>query len=69
MFDELIKEITKELEANESRSRVRRDAAQVSFEFAVRSVSEVLWRNYLSFPPNESPINLRNGYFSELPRY
>ena len=30
---------------------------------------EVLWRNYLSFPPNESSINLRNGYYSELLRY
>ena len=69
MFEELIKEITKELEAKESRSRARRDEAQVSFEYAVRSILEGLWRNYLSFPPNESSINLRNGYYSELPRY
>ena len=69
MFEELIKEITKELEAKESRSRARRDDAQVSFEYAVRSILEGLWRNYLSFPPNESSINLRNGYYSELLRY
>ena len=69
MFEELIKEITKELEAKESRSRARRDDAQVNFEYAVRSTLEGLWRNYLSFPPNESSINLRNGYYSELPRY
>ena len=69
MFEELIKEIIKELEAKESRSRARRDDAQVSFEYAVRSILEGLWRNYLSFPPNESSINLRNGYYSELPRY
>ena len=69
MFEELIKEITKELAAKESRSRARRDDAQVSFEYAVRSILEGLWRNYLSFPPNESSINLRNGYYSELPRY
>ena len=69
MFEELIKEITKELAAKESRSRARRDDAQVSFEYAVRSILEGLWRNYLSFPPNASSINLRNGYHSELPRY
>jgi hypothetical protein len=56
MFEEQIKEIIKELEAKESRSRARRDDAQVSFEYAVRSILEGLWRNYLSFPPNESSI-------------
>ena len=40
MFEELIKEIIKELEAKESRSRARRDDAQVSFEYAVRSILE-----------------------------
>ena len=56
MFEELIKEIIKELEAKESRSRARRDEAQVSFEYAVWSILEGLWRNYLSFPSNESSI-------------
>ena len=56
MFDELIKEITKELEAKESRSRARRDDAQVSFEYTVRSILEGLWRNYLSFAPTESEV-------------
>ena len=69
MFEELIKEITKELEAKESRSRARRDDAQVSFEYAVRFILQELWRNSLSSPLNESSINLRSGYYSELPRY
>ena len=69
MFEELIKKITKELEAKESRSRTRRDDAQVSFEYAVRFILQELWRNSLSSPLNESSINLRSGYYSELPRY
>ena len=69
MFDELIKEITKELEANESWSRVRRDAAQVSFEYAVRSVSEVPGEIICRFLQMNPQLTIRNGYFSELPRY
>jgi hypothetical protein len=56
MFEDLIKEITNELEAKESRSRARRDDAQFNFEYAVRSILERLWRNYLSFTLNESSI-------------
>ena len=32
-------------------------------------ILEGLWRKSLSFPPSESFINLRSGYYSELPRY
>ena len=69
MFDELINEIVKELESKESRERSRSNAAQAAFEFAVRSILEDLWRDTLSFPPTESLINLRSGYYSEAPRY
>ena len=69
MFDELINEIVKELESKESRERSRSNAAQAAFEFAVRSILEDLWRDALSFPPTESLINLRSGYYSEAPRY
>jgi len=69
MFDEFAKEITVELEARESRSRARRDDAQVHFEYAVHFILGDLWRKSLSSPPTESLINLRSNYYSELPRY
>ena len=69
MFEELVKEITKELEVQESRGRARSGDAQDSFEYAVRFILTSLWRDSISYPPCESSINLRNGYYSELPRY
>ena len=69
MFEELVKEITKELEVQESRGRARSGDAQDSFEYAVRFILTLLWRDSISYPPCESSINLRNGYYSELPRY
>ena len=69
MFDEFVKEITSELEAKESRGRARSGDAQDNFEYAVRFILEGLWKKSLSFPPGESFINLRSGYYSELPRY
>ena len=35
----------------------------------MRFILEKLWRKSLSFPPSESFIHLRSGYYSELPRY
>ena len=69
MFDEFVKEIIGELEAKESKKRARSDDAQGNFEYAVRFILEGLWKKSLSFPPSESFINLRSGYYSELPRY
>ena len=69
MVDEFVKEITSELEAKESRGRARSGDAQDNFEYAVQFILENLWRKSLSFPPSESFIHLRSGYYSELPRY
>ena len=69
MFEEFVKEITKELEAKESRSRARSTAPHTRFEYAVSFLLGELWRNSLSYPPRESSIHLRRGYYSELPRY
>ena len=66
MFDELTKEITKDLEAKESRQRARRDDAQAAFEYAVKHILEQLWRNSLSLPPCENTIHLGRSYYSEL---
>ena len=69
MFSEFINEITKELEVKESRNRTRGANAQISFSYAVGYILKELWRNALSYPPRESTINLRSGYYSELERY
>ena len=64
-----MKEITKEIEAKESRSRARSAAPHARFEYAVSFLLRELWRNSLSYPPRESSIHLRRGYYSELQRY
>ena len=69
MFSEFVKEITKELEAKESRDRARSADAQSTFSYAVGNILKELWRNALSYPPRESSINLRSGYYSEFERY
>ena len=69
MFSEFVKEITKELEAKESRNRARDANAQIAFNYAVGYLLKQLWRDTLSYPPRESTINLRSGYYSELERY
>ena len=69
MFDEFVKEITKEIELKENRGRARGDDIKVRFEYAVKFLISELWRNSLSYPPRESSVNLRSGYYSELPRY
>ena len=69
MFDELVREVTKELEAKENRGRARGSDVKARFEYAVRSILGELWRSTVSHPPSESLINLRAGYYSELPRY
>ena len=69
MFSEFVKEITKELEAKESRKRARGADKQLTFSYAVGNILRELWRNTLSYPPRESSINMRSGYYSELERY
>ena len=69
MFDEFLKEITKEIELKEGRGRARSNDTKVRFEYAVKFLIGELWRNSLSYPPSESSVNLRSGYYSELPRY
>ena len=64
MFEELVKEITKELEAKESRGRSRSGDAQNNFEYAVCYILRELWKASLSYPQRECTINLRNGYYS-----
>ena len=69
MFSEFVKEITKELEAKESRNKARSADAKSTFSYAVGNILRELWRNTLSYPPRESSINMRSGYYSELERY
>lgn len=68
MFSEFVKEITKELEAKESRNRARSADAQLSFNYAVKYILEELWRNALSIPPKESSVNLRSNFYSDTER-
>ena len=69
MFNDLVREIIKELEQSEQRQRVRRESAQINFEYCVEYLLTQLWKNALSIPPSKTPINRYKGYYSECPRY
>ena len=56
MFSEFVKEITKELEAKESRNRARGADTQISFNYAVGYILKELWRDALSYPRGKARL-------------
>ena len=69
MIAELIKEVTKRIEASEGRSRSRTANEQPRFEHAVYVLLIDLWKAVKSTPIRECSINKRSGWYSENPRY
>ena len=69
MIAELIKEVTKRIEASEGRSRSRTADEQQRFEHAVYVLLTDLWKAVKSTPIRECSINKRSGWYSENPRY
>ena len=67
MFDELVDEVTRRIEATEGRERSRRQTDQQCFEHSVRITLEDLWKSVRSIPLAECSINKRSGYYSEVP--
>jgi hypothetical protein len=61
--------IEAELLASENRERPRSEKAQTSFSAAVRYLLRALWTAYAYHPDHETSVNLRNGFYSEMPRY
>ena len=69
MFNELVNEISKDIQKHEQRSRLRTTEEQSRFEYAVKYILTDLWKACYSIPIRECSINLRSGYYSENPRY
>ena len=69
MIAELIKEVTKRIEASEGRSRSRTTDEQLRFKHAVHVLLTDLWKAVKSTPIRECSINKRSGWYSENPRY
>ena len=69
MIAELIKEVTKRIEASEGRSRYRTTDEQLRFKHAVHVLLIDLWKAVKSTPIRECSINKRSGWYSEKPRY
>jgi hypothetical protein len=69
MIAELIKEVTKRIEASEGRSRSRTTDEQLRFKRAVYVLLTDLWKAVKSTPIRECSINKRSGWYSENPRY
>ena len=69
MFNEIINEISKDIQKHEQRGRLRTTEEQSRFEYAVKYIVTDLWKACYSIPVRECSINLRSGYYSENPRY
>jgi hypothetical protein len=69
MIAELIKEVTKRIEASEGRSRSRTTDEQLRFKHAIHVLLTDLWKAVKSTPIRECSINKRSGWYSENPRY
>jgi hypothetical protein len=69
MFEELIKEVIKLIEATEKRASSRALGPQKNFEHAVKVILLDLWKSVKSIPEREVSINKRSGFYSEHPRY
>ena len=67
MFDALVDEVTKRIEATEGRERSRRQTDQQCFEHSVKLTLADLWKSVRSIPLAECSINKRSGYYSEVP--
>ena len=67
MFDALVEEVTKRIEATEGRERSRRQTDQQCFEHSVKVTLSDLWKSVRSIPLAECSINKRSGYYSEVP--
>ena len=68
MFDELVEEVTKRIEATEGRERSRRQTDQQCFEHSVSITLADLWKSVRSIPLAECSINKRSGYYSGVPK-
>ena len=69
MIDELIKEVTKRIEASEGRSRSRKSEDQQRFDHATHVLLTDLWKAVMSTPIRECSINKRSGWYSKSPSY
>ena len=69
MIAELIKEVTKRIEASEGRSRSRTTDEQLRFRHSIHVLLTDLWKAVKSTPIRECSINKRSGWYSENPRY
>ena len=67
MFDALVDEVTRRIEATEGRERSRRQTDQRCFEHSVKVTLADLWKSVRSIPLAECSKNKRSGYYSEVP--
>jgi hypothetical protein len=68
MFNELVNEISKDIQKHEQRSRLRTTEEQSRFEYAVKYILTDLWKACYSIPIEGCFMNLRSGYYSENPQ-
>ena len=68
-FNELISQLSKEIQDKEGRTRSRTADEEIRFNYALTKMLEDIWSNYVAHPDSECSINRRSGYYSENARY
>ena len=68
-FNELIHQLSKEIQDKETRKRTRLDDEQIRFNYALNKILEDIWKNHFVHPDNECLINKNKNFYSENSRY
>ena len=68
-FNELISQLSKEIQDKEGRTRSRTVDEQIRFNYALTKMLEDIWTNYVAHPDSECSIHKRRGAYSENAKY
>lgn len=68
-FNELIKQLSKEIQDKEGRIRSRTADEQIRFNYALTKMLGDIWSNYVAHPDSECLMKRRSGAYSENAKY
>ena len=68
-FNELIKQLSKEIQDKEGRTRSRTADEQIRFNYALTKMLGDIWSNYVAHPDSECLMKRRSGAYSENAKY
>ena len=68
-FNELLSQLSIEIQDKEGRTRSRTADEQIRFDYALTKMLEDIWSNYVAHPDSECSIHKRRSAYSENAKY